>query len=372
MHYYQCRCGNVLFFNNSLCLKCKSEVGYDIASDTMPVLDADAPFKRCRNGVEHAACNWIVAKAGNDTLCQSCQLNRTIPDLKIPANRDAWRKIEAAKRRILYALARLGLSPVSKNVDARNGLAFDFLRSTWSRPVITGHEGGVITMSVSEAEDPERERQRGVLGEAYRTLIGHFRHEIAHYFWNRFFSGKPDSDPLLGGFREVFGDERQDYAAALARHYRSGSPPASPGEFITAYAAVHPWEDWAETWAHYFHTIDGLETAASFGLKSEMVPIPFTLFPAEAATLPAGLSLQENEHDRFLDKLHAWAKVAPAINEIVASLGHESIYPFVLSVPIVRKLYFVHYMIQTSGSVSSRAKPGAGQSETNERSELNL
>ena len=182
MRHYQCVCGNVLFFDNSTCLQCGAEVGYDVQVDQMVVLDGQTPFQRCENGLTYGICNWTVPAGGPETLCASCQLNRTIPDLTVPANVDAWHKLEIAKRRILYTVARLGLSPVSKNQDAINGLAFDFLRPISGGSVLTGHEDGVITLNIEEAEDLEREKRREMLGESYRTLIGHFRHEIAHYY----------------------------------------------------------------------------------------------------------------------------------------------------------------------------------------------
>src|SRR5258708_15153592 len=168
-----------------------------------------------------------------------------------------------AKRGILYTLSRHGAEPISKRQDAVGGLAFEFPRSTPANPVLTGHEDGLITLNVDEAEDLEREKRKEALGESYRTLIGHFRHEVAHCYWNRFFTGRPDDDPNLTAFREVVGDEREDYNAALQRHYNQGPVAAAQGTFITPYAAVHPWEDWAETWAHYMHIIDGTGKARS-------------------------------------------------------------------------------------------------------------
>lgn len=286
MRYYQCRCGNVLFFDNSVCLKCGLEIGYDVSADQMVALDDQGWFKRCQNGLGYGVCNWLIPAESDEPFCESCQLSRTIPDLRFAANVEAWRKIEIAKRRILYALARLGLMPVSKAVDPERGLAFDFLRPTPVEAVLTGHDHGVITVNVTEAEDLERERQREMLGENYRTLIGHFRHEIAHYYWDRFFFDRDDADPVMQGFREVFGDERQDYNAALARHYGEGPVAVSQGQFISAYASCHPWEDWAETWAHYLHMIDGTETARSFGLNDDSVPIPFTPSPRKPSRCP--------------------------------------------------------------------------------------
>lgn len=355
MRHYQCSCGNILFFDNSVCLQCGTQVGYDPAADQMVTLTDDSPFQICANGTEHHVCNWVVPRGDAAALCPSCLLNRTIPDLSVPGNLDAWHKIEIAKRRILYTLNRLGLAPISKRQDAVAGLAFVFLRPTSAGPVLTGHEDGVITLNVDEAEDLEREKRKEELGESYRTLIGHFRHEVAHYYWDRFFANHPDDDPTLVAFREVFGDERADYNAALQRHYSQGPVASAPGTFITTYASVHPWEDWAETWAHYMHMIDGTETARSFGLSGERIPIPFTPFPEEAITLPEQLTWPEGEKDEFLKLLRDWAKLSPAINEIVASLGHPSFYPFVFSDTIIRKFFFVHHMVKFFGGSSSDA-----------------
>ena len=355
MRHYQCSCGNILFFDNSACLQCGTHVGYEPADDRMVTLTDKSAFQRCANGTQHGVCNWVVARGNKETLCSSCLLNRTIPDLSVPGNRDAWHKIEIAKRRILYTLGRLGLAPVSKRDDSTTGLAFDFLRPTPSRPVLTGHEDGVITLNVEEAEELERARRKEALGESYRTLIGHFRHEVAHYYWDRFFANHPDDDPDLAAFREVFGDEREDYSAALQRHYSQGPVAIAPGMFISNYASVHAWEDWAETWAHYLHMIDGTETARSFGLRGDAVPIPFTPFPTEAVTLPEQLLWPQEEKEEFLTLLRDWARLSPAINEIVASLGHPAFYPFVFSGAIIRKFFFVHHMVKCHGGSSAGA-----------------
>jgi hypothetical protein len=358
MRHYQCKCGNILFFDNSACLQCGLEVGYDSGHDQMVALTAGSGFERCANGSEFGICNWIAPRSAPGSLCSSCLLNRTIPDLSFAGNRDAWHKIEVAKRRILYALARLGLSPVGKREDPINGLAFDFLRPTPSKQVLTGHEDGLITLNVDEAEDLEREKRKEAFGESYRTLVGHFRHELAHYYWDRFFKDRPEDDAHLQGFRDVFGDEREDYHVALQRHYQDGPVAFAPGRFITRYASVHPWEDWAETWAHYMHMVDGAETARSFGLSGDSIPIPFTPFPTDAITLPRPLSWSDGERNEFLNVLRDWAKLSPAINEIVASLGHPAFYPFVFSDVIIRKFFFVHHMIKAfGGAPASAARP---------------
>ncbi len=345
MRYFQCRCGNVLFFENSLCVQCGATVGYDPAADAMVALDPQIPLKQCQNGIQHGVCNWLVPTGSPNPLCPSCRLNRTIPALNVPANLDAWHKIEVAKRRVLYTLAGLGFHPPSKLEDPANGLTFDFLDPLPGGKVMTGHINGVITLAVAEGIDSERERRRGALGELYRTLIGHFRHEFGHYYWNRFFAGLPDDDPSMRGFRELFGDEREDYAAALARRYSNEpTPPPPPDKFISEYAAVHPWEDWAETWAHYLHIIEGTETVRNFGISPAEVPLPFTPFTQDAVTPPSGIDWPAQEQARFLDVLNGWSKLAPALNEVVASLGHLAFYPFVFSINIARKIAFVHFI----------------------------
>ena len=211
----------------------------------------------------------MVRADEEETLCRSCRLNRTIPDLTNPDNCEWWRKIENAKRRLVSQLLNLGLPVMSKvTEDPERGVMFDFLRSPEKGPqVLTGHANGLITLNVEEADDSIREKIRHLMREPYRTLLGHFRHEIGHYYWDRLVA----DTPWLEKFRALFGDERQDYAAALKRNYKEGPPANWPEEHISSYASVHPWEDWAECWAHYLHVVDSLDTALRFGLRGEDV-----------------------------------------------------------------------------------------------------
>ena len=223
-------------------------------------------YQFCANA-QHNVCNWLVNTDQAEAFCAACRHNRTIPDLTNPENLLHWRKIEFAKHRLFYTLLRLRL-PLATRLEDPNGLGFDFLSNpigaaaAHSR-VMTGHASGLITLNVAEADDPERERQRKSMGEPYRTLLGHFRHEIAHYYWDRLVAESPRIDE----FRRLFGDEREDYEASLQRHYTNGPAPDWPERFVTSYASSHPWEDFAETWAHYFHMIDTLETAFAFGMR---------------------------------------------------------------------------------------------------------
>jgi hypothetical protein len=200
--------------------------------------------------------------------------------------------------------------------------------------VVTGHANGLITISLAEADDAERERQRHRMAEPYRTLLGHFRHEIAHYYWSRLIAGSP----RLQEFRGLFGDEREDYAAALQRHYANGPPADWPTHFVTAYASAHPWEDFAETWAHYFHMIDTLEIAHAFGLTVR----PRLSKGADMATR-IDFDPYHAEMDRIIE---AWLPLTFAVNSINRSMGLPDLYPFVLAPTVIAKLTFVHDRIR--------------------------
>ena len=294
-------------------------------------------YRRCANLETPAACNWLVDANDPERLCQCCRLNRTIPDLSLKQNADAWNKIEIAKRRLVSALIAFGL-PVQSRVseDTGQGLAFDFLHSLPGGPtVMTGHDYGIITLNVEEADDATRERHRQNLNEPYRTLLGHLRHEAGHYYWDRLIAGSP----LLEGFREAFGDETQDYAAALQRHYREGPPADWRDRFVSAYASAHPWEDWAETWAHYMHITDTWDTALSFGVDVN-AGVEFDGFTPEALArpdLPGSAS--------FLSFLNSWTQLTAVMNELSRAMGLADFYPFILSQRAVAKLHFVHTVI---------------------------
>jgi hypothetical protein len=263
-----------------------------------------------------------------------------IPDLSLPENQANWRKIELAKHRLFYTLLKLRLPLQTKMEDPEHGLAFDFLaapplnsappNSAPAEPVMTGHDNGLITINLAEADDSERERMRREMHEPYRTLLGHFRHEIAHYYWDRLIA----SSPKLAEFREVFGDEQQDYSAGLQRHYADGPPPDWPERFVSAYASSHPWEDFAETWAHYFHMLDTLETASAFGLSVRPKV-------AKAGTLAATIDFDPHlaDMDRIID---AWLPLTFAVNSINRSMGLQDLYPFILGPAVIMKLGFIH------------------------------
>ena len=227
---------------------------------------ADGVSRRFCANAHHDACNWLIPADATDELCRACRHNDMIPDLANADHVAAWREIEFAKHRLFYSLLRWRLPLKTRAEDPDHGLAFEFLADPPdpSAPkVMTGHDNGVITIALAEADPAEVERRRSELDEPYRTVLGHFRHEIGHHYWDVLVR----DGGRLGAFRATFGDERQDYAEALQRHYRQKAPPDWRDTFVSAYAAAHPWEDFAETWAHYLHIVDTLDTANAFGLS---------------------------------------------------------------------------------------------------------
>ena len=268
---YHCRCDRPVYFHNSLCLGCGAPLGYVPELGEVRALEPRheglwrisgsekrQAYRRCANFDSAAGCTWMIRGEEPASHCTSCRLNRTIPDLSDADNRRWWSAIENAKRRMISQLLTLGLPVKSKvSEDPERGLMFDLLRAPpgGARP-LTGHAGGLITLNIEEADDANREKIRHDLREPYRTLLGHFRHEVGHYYWDRLVAGTKWQEP----FRELFGDERADYAAALRKNYEQGPPADWQTRFISSYASTHPWEDWAETWAHFLHIHDSLDT----------------------------------------------------------------------------------------------------------------
>ena len=347
-----CRCGRPIFFSNSLCLGCHSPLGYAPDSGEMHALDqgpeagtwtylrADASIanaRRCANFDTPAGCNWLVDAQETDAFCVACRLNRTIPNLDDDDNKRYWSLVEIAKRRLVAQLLSLDLPVASKDADPERGLAFDFLRKDGDKPVMTGHANGVITVNVEEADDVVREKSRNAMHEPYRTLVGHLRHEVGHYYWDRLVA----DSRWLAPFRALFGDERADYAAALKRNYDEGPPADWVDRHISAYAASHPWEDWAETWAHYLHIVDGLDTALGFGLSAIDLDTTVERFARDDLYAP-----DDSQAGGFVFFLNAWFELAYVLNELSRSMGQPDFYPFVVSRTVASKLHFVHLVIR--------------------------
>jgi hypothetical protein len=342
-------CGNVLFFGSSRCLRCLGNVGYDPQQRAMVKLRQPGPMKRCANGLKHGVCNWVVPTDSKQTLCMACQMNRIIPDLSSGRNLVLWGRMEMAKRRLIYTLLKLGITLPSKASNPKYGLAFDIV-STLSNPSVTmGHLNGIITVNLEEADDTYRQFNRQQLGENSRTLLGHFRHESAHYLWQRHLSELSWDHPMRLAFRERFGDEWQDYSAALDKHYKNGAPAGWEQHYITAYAASHPWEDWAETWAHYLQIEDGLETCEGMGIDVKHLALPLVILPVEVGFLPTMLGSTLKEEEAFLAWLQRWMCVSTVLNEISHSLGEPALYPFVINVRVAQKLRLAHYYAKVWG-----------------------
>lgn len=340
-------CGNMLHFENSLCLRCGSPLGFipdamDLRALTAaddgtlsPKARPEERWRACANA-EAAGCNWLVPLDAPDGFCTACHLNRTIPDLSVPGNQEKWRAIECAKRRLVYALLRLSLPLASYKDDAARGLAFDFLADTEDAQVLTGHADGLITINIAEADSPERERRRVELGEPYRTMLGHMRHEVGHYYWDLLVR----DGGRLEASRAMFGDEREDYAEALQRHYQTGAPPDWQESYVSSYATMHPWEDFAETWTHYLHMVDTLDTAASFGLAVD----PEVSDDPELATT---IAFDPYRAVRFERLVAAWVPLTVAVNSLNRSMGQPDLYPFTLSPPAITKLGFIHDLVHS-------------------------
>lgn len=355
MRTFECECGNTLYFENSYCLVCGRTVGYlpDVKrmsaltqSDNgrWRALATGTDYHMCDNYSHYNVCNWMVTD-DDHKFCLACRLNYLIPDLREADNLTLWYRVEGAKRRLLYTLYALQLPVVGRERDPNGGLAFEFLADqdnaeeftnelTPRRHVVTGHRAGLITINIVEARHSAREQMREKMNERYRTLLGHFRHESGHYYWDRLVR----ESPWLERFRALFGDERKDYQPALDRYYADGPTPGWESTWISAYASAHPWEDWGETWAHYLHMADTLETAQDFSFSLEGHRIQAVSMPIQSTSgyeTPAAF-------ERLLDD---WTRLTVALNALNRSMGLPDAYPFAISGVVLEKLRFVHELI---------------------------
>jgi hypothetical protein len=359
MKIFSCsNCSQVVFFENVRCTRCGYSLAYlpelailSAMESRDGVLVATAPsanggqYRLCQNSLDHGVCNWAVPLKDDNAYCKGCRLNDVIPDLSHPGALVAWGRIEHAKKRLLYTLFELGL-PVESQRERKGGLVFSFKENDAqsASPVLTGHDDGHITLNIAEADNPGREKLREQLGETYRTLVGHFRHEIGHYYWDVLIR---DTDELAP-FQKYFGDPTKDYNTELQRHYREGPPPDWQDAFVSTYATMHPWEDWAETWAHYLHIVDTLGTARSYGMALRPEPVGISRAPADLL-----VNVRRLHFDDFDDLIGAWIPLTFALNSLNRGMGLPDIYPFVLSKQAIDKLRFVHDVIERA------QRPGA-------------
>ncbi|CAB3752186.1 zinc-binding metallopeptidase family protein [Paraburkholderia solisilvae] len=360
------RCGQRVFFENIRCERCGARLGFvpelrEISSfeeadgglwRSLHPDTAGRMYRPCHNYAVENVCNWMLPADDPAPLCRSCRLTHTIPNLNVPDNRYYWYRLEVAKRRLLYTLVQLGLGFASRASDPQHGLEFEFLEDPVNgERIITGHLNGRITLNIAEADDAERERMRTAMGEPSRTLLGHFRHESGHYYFEQLIAGTQ----WLAPFRQCFGDERAGYAAALDTYYRYGAPADWPQRYISAYATMHPWEDWSETWAHYLLIVDVLDTATSYGL----------------ALLPGGphdLTLTDQTpvaQASFDNLMQRWFPLTYVLNGLNRSLGMADGYPFAVAPPVVDKLRFVHRVIAAAAAArQTGASPHTGIADT--------
>jgi hypothetical protein len=350
----------MVFFENVRCTECGYTLAYfpergvvtaieplDLpgSADASPLyrsLSGQIPgrFRLCANSAAYGVCNSAVAADDDEPLCQACRLNddlSDLTDLTEPSALQAWQSLERSKRRLLFSLRELGLPIETRKERPRNGLMFSFLRDRADRSckVFTGHSDGMITINIAEADDPFREKLRKQFGEGYRTVLGHFRHEIGHYYWDRLIS----DSPWLPAFRRIFGDESVDYAESVRRHYSKGAPANWSRHYVSAYATMHPWEDWAETWAHYLHIVDTLDTARSHGV---------VLSPNANWRSSSEMSMSADalDFENFDDLFAGWVPVTVALNSLNRSMGLIDPYPFVLCAEVMEKLRFVHDVVR--------------------------
>ena len=367
MKTHHCTCGQLLFFENVLCMKCGRDIGFlpdllllsslDPVGDRLYAATAQEAngrrYRKCLNYAEAGVCNWMVPQEkAPEHFCTSCRLDQIIPDLSIERNRLFWRLIEGGKRRLVYSLLSLKLPVLNKHDDPKQGMSFRFLAQPIGSTtrVLTGHDDGIITLNISEADDVERERMRLSMKEPYRTILGHFRHEVGHYYWDRLVSGTKYLEP----FRAFFGDERVDYNQSLANYYETGVRPGWQEYFVSVYAVSHPWEDWAETWAHYLHIQDSLEVALDFGLIDKNL----SLEPREETETSPSAPPQK----KFWEVIEAWSRLTIALNSLNRSMGLRDIYPFILSRPVIEKIRFIAEVI-AGRDVTPPSQPVTGDDQ---------
>lgn len=323
-------CGARLFFENFKCLQCGSTLAYLPHRNELATIETDSEgvfrsseetaYRLCKNSLVHNVCNEAVPIASPSNYCLSCQLTEVVPALFSERNRKLWYQLEMNKRRLIFGLRTLGLMPQSKKEDPVGGLSFRFLDDL-DGSVMTGHQNGVITITLEEADDAIRESRRQQLGEPARSLIGHFRHEVGHYYWDRLIQ----LQNRIPQFRNLFGDESLDYAQALKDYYLKADDNSWRKTYISRYATAHPWEDWAETFSHYLYIYDVTETAIAVGLLVGTGPVTEMTFD---------------------DLLGHWFPVVLQLNELGKSSGKGPLYPYVLNESVREKLRFIDALVR--------------------------
>lgn len=353
-------------------MACERDVGLDDNFNKVEAYDFDeksgkyfkskdrkTPYQKCDNNEKYKACNGMVnlktfvpVEGKDEVLCFACRFNETIPDLSVEEHIPLWKKMEIAKRRALYTLKALSLPTRNILQDPEGGLSFDFTtdrdvkdhfvsKLSGYDPVFTGHDCGHITINLAEADEVARSHTKHAMREHYRTLLGHFRHELGHYYFDVLIADSPKKRALC---KKYFGDDELDYQEALKKHYKDGAPENWRDNFISEYATMHPYEDWAETWAHYMHIMDTLETAKNFSITGSIAG------SAEEGEAVGDLKLPQGAYFFWTQTsietiLDAWMEFAIILNSLNRSMGMNDAYPFVLTKPVRTKLSFIHHAI---------------------------
>ena len=172
MKLFKCPCcGQLLYFENTRCESCGHRLGYIPEADVLAALEPDGDevwrslahdggrYRFCANA-EHDVCNWLVPADARGSFCTACRHNHIIPSVSDPNRLASWRKIEHAKHRLFYSLLRMRL-PTPVSGESNEPLVFDFLADapTPDGPkVMTGHDDGLITIALAEADDANGRR----------------------------------------------------------------------------------------------------------------------------------------------------------------------------------------------------------------------
>ncbi|WJR67847.1 putative zinc-binding metallopeptidase [Neorhizobium sp. CSC1952] len=354
MRLYECdHCGQTIHFDNRSCVNCGHRLAFvperlamhALAEDEgegtwHPVAEPGYKVRLCANAAMDI-CNWTVPTDDPNVFCPACRHNRLVPDASTEVGLNQWRRISQAQRHLFYSLLRWNLPCTTREQDPEGGLVFDFLVDEVQPdgtvvPAMTGHEDGLIAIRAAEADDATREQVRVMMNEPYRTMLGHFRHETGHYMWDKLVR----DGGRLDEFRAVFGDETADYGEALQRNYEQGPPPGWQETFISTYASTHPWEDFAECFAHYLHIVDTLETARSYGMSIE---------PQQHEELSVEVAFNPYHAQGAGQLVSAWIPFSVALNSLHRSMGVPDLYPFILTPAVVGKLEFIHRLVHSRG-----------------------
>lgn len=332
MKTFNCpNCQNPIFFENTQCENCSTLLSYNPLKECFDATIDLNPSELCKNQ-SLDICNWSTKGSSQENFCIACSLNREVPNPQNNSSFVKWKNLEPAKHRLIYQLLKLGL-PIASKLEKTDGIAFDFLSENNEQKALTGHANGVVTILLSEADSVKREQLKKDMNEPYRTLLGHFRHEIGHYYWDVLFDEKN-----IKKYRAIFGDERINYGEALQIHYKNGAPKNWNQNFISEYASSHSWEDWAESWAHYLHLMDTLETANAFGVSFKRNKFP--LKTLTNATCPNPYTTKS-----FKTIFNSSVALTCMANSLNRSMGLDDTYPFVIAEPVYKKLNFIHSIL---------------------------